>query len=63
MDWIQVITLGSYLTVICGFLYYFNERNIKEWRAEHSKQIENSEKHWREMFMHFNNRLDETKNE
>jgi hypothetical protein len=40
MDWIQVITLGSYLTAICFFFYYLNEKTIKEWRAEHEKQIQ-----------------------
>lgn len=41
------------------------ENTIKEWRDEHKsqldkmeKQIENNESHWREMFIHFNSRLD-----
>ena len=31
---------------------------IKEWRNEHKAQIEKNEAHWREMFTHFNTRLD-----
>ena len=31
---------------------------IKEWRNEHKSQIEKNEAHWREMFTHFNTRLD-----
>ncbi len=61
MDWTQVISLGSYLTAICLFFYYLNEKMIKEWRIEHNTRMEANEKHWREMFMHFNSRLDEMK--
>ena len=46
-----------------------NKNQIKEWREEHSnqmdkmderheKQILKNEAHWREMFTHFNTRLD-----
>lgn len=42
-----------------------NKNQIKEWRDEHSKQIDKldrtlqqNEAHWREMFTHFNTRLD-----
>ena len=41
------------------------EKTIKEWRDEHSNQIDKldrslqqNEAHWREMFTHFNTRLD-----
>ena len=34
------------------------EKTIKEWRDEHKAQIQENEKHWREMFTHFNTRLD-----
>lgn len=73
MDWTQTIALGgtliAYMTGMCIFLYRLNEKSITEWRNEHSKQmnewrdehktqIQENEKHWREMFTHFNNRLD-----
>ena len=73
MDWTQTIALGgtliAYMTGMCIFLYRLNEKSItewrqenknqiKEWRDEHSKQIEKNESHWREMFTHFNTRLD-----
>lgn len=69
MDWTQTIALGgtliAYMTGMCIFLYRLNEKSIREWRDEHSKQIDKldrtlqqNEAHWREMFTHFNNRLD-----
>lgn len=73
MDWTQTIALGgtliAYMTGMCIFLYRLNEKSITEWRNEHSKQmnewrnehktqIQENEKHWREMFTHFNTRLD-----
>ena len=35
-----------------------HKSQMNEWRGEHSKQIEKNESHWREMFTHFNTRLD-----
>ena len=35
-----------------------HKAQMNEWRDEHSKQIEKNESHWREMFTHFNTRLD-----
>jgi hypothetical protein len=73
MDWTQTIALGgtliAYMTGMCIFLYRLNEKSITEWRNEHSKQmnewrdehktqIQENEAHWREMFTHFNTRLD-----
>ena len=73
MDWTQTIALGgtliAYMTGMCIFLYRLNEKSITEWRNEHSKQmdkmderhekqIHQNEAHWREMFTHFNTRLD-----
>ena len=69
MDWTQTIALGgtliAYMTGMCIFLYRLNEKSITEWRDEHSKQIDKLDKtlqqneaHWREMFTHFNTRLD-----
>lgn len=73
MEWTQTIALGgtliAYMTGMCIFLYRLNEKSIvewrdehksqmNEWRNEHSKQIEKNESHWREMFTHFNNRID-----
>jgi hypothetical protein len=69
MDWTQTIALGgtliAYMTGMCIFLYRLNEKSITEWRDEHSKQIDKldrtlqqNEAHWREMFTHFNTRLD-----
>ena len=68
MDWTQTITLGTYLTAICAFFYYLNEKTIREWREEHTRQIEKTredmnknESHWREMFTYMNNKIDEVK--
>jgi len=62
MDWTQTIALGgtliAYMTGMCIFLYRLNEKSITEWRDEHKTQIQENEKHWREMFTHFNTRLD-----
>ena len=65
MDWTQLISLAGYTTAVCYFFYRLNEKSIdrqndliKEWRDEHKSQIQENEKHWREMFTHFNNRLD-----
>jgi hypothetical protein len=62
MDWTQTIALGgtliAYMTGMCIFLYRLNEKSITEWRNEHKAQIEKNEAHWREMFTHFNTRLD-----
>jgi hypothetical protein len=46
------------MTGMCIFLYRLNEKSITEWRDEHKTQIQENEKHWREMFTHFNTRLD-----
>jgi hypothetical protein len=72
MDWTQTVTLGTYLTAICAFFYYLNEKTIKEWREEHARQIaesndrsdkrmDKSDQHWREMFTYMNNKIDEVK--
>lgn len=52
------LSLGVYTTIVCIFFYNLNTSSTKEWRDEHSKQIEKNESHWREMFTHFNSRLD-----
>ena len=44
MEWTQVIAICAYLTTVCAFFYYINEKTIKEWRLEHEKQIQKSEK-------------------
>jgi hypothetical protein len=65
MDWTQTITLGgtliAYMTGISIFLFRLTEKNIKEWRVEHSEQIEKNETHWREMFMYMSGRIDGSK--
>jgi len=65
MDWTQTITLGgtliAYMTGISIFLFRLTEKNIKEWRLEHSEQITKNEIHWREMFMYMSNRIDGSK--
>lgn len=65
MDWTTLISLGGYLTAVCGFFYYLSEKTVKEWRDEHKSQmdkmdktIERNDNHWREMFMHMSDRLD-----
>ena len=62
MDWTQTIALGgtliAYMTGMCIFLYRLNEKSITEWSDEHKAQIQENEKQWREMFTHFNTRLD-----
>lgn len=65
MDWTQLISLGGYLTAVCGFFYYLSEKTVKEWRDKHKSQmdkmdktIERNNNHWREMFMHMSDRLD-----
>ncbi|RZI45106.1 hypothetical protein [Candidatus Finniella inopinata] len=65
MDWTQTITLGgtliAYMTGISIFLFRLTEKNIKEWRMEHSEQITRNEIHWREMFMYMSGRIDDEK--
>jgi hypothetical protein len=58
MDWTQLISLGGYLTAVCGFFYYLSEKTVKEWRDEHKSQTEKNESHWREMFRYMSDRLD-----
>ena len=69
MDWTQLISLGGYLTAVCGFFYYLSEKTVKEWRDEHKSQMsewrdehksqtEKNESHWREMFRYMSDRLD-----
>ena len=65
MDWTTLISLGGYLTAVCGFFYYLSEKTVKEWRDEHKSQMEKMDKtierndnHWREMFRYMNDRLD-----
>lgn len=66
---IASLTIAGYTLGACYFFYRLNdkaiersnqrhENSINEWRVEHSKQIEKNESHWREMFTHFNNRMD-----
>lgn len=65
MDWTQTITLGAtliaYMTGMCIFFYRLNEKTIREWREEHSKQITENQAHWREMFTYMNNKIDDSK--
>ncbi len=58
-------TVCGYMTALVFFLHKDTKNTIKEWREEHIHQmegiqrtLENNEKHWREMFMHFNARVD-----
>ena len=30
MDWTTLISLGGYLTAVCGFFYYLSEKTVKE---------------------------------
>ena len=39
-----LLSLGGYTTVVCFFFYKLNEKTIRKWREEHSKQM----KEWRE---------------
>jgi hypothetical protein len=34
-----LLSLGGYTTVVCFFFYKLNEKTIREWREEHSKQM------------------------
>lgn len=54
MDWTQLISLAGYTTAVCYFFYRFNEKSIEKLE----KSMEKNEAHWREMFTHFNTRLD-----
>ena len=69
MDITQLLSLAVYTTVVCFFFNKLNEKTIKEWREEHKLQIDSmdskftqamqeNDKHWREMFMYMNGRLD-----
>ncbi len=63
-------TICGYMTALVFFLHRDTKSTIKEWREEHVHQmegmqraLESNEKHWREMFMHFNARVDGMKKE
>ena len=62
MNWEQLFSLAGYTTLVCYFFYRLNEKTIKEWRDEHSRRLEENEKHWRDMFKYMNGRIDKSKN-
>lgn len=65
MDWTQLISLAGYTTGACYFFYRLNEKSIEKSEKRHEESIqklenrfEKNEEHWRDMFKHFNARLD-----
>ena len=58
MDITQLLSLGGYTTIVCFFFYKLNEKTIREWREEHTKQMKESQDNWREMFKYMNDRID-----
>lgn len=61
MDWIQIATVCGYTTGVCFFFYRLNDKTIREWREEHTNQINKNEAHWREMFIFMSGRIDSSK--
>ena len=60
-----IVSIGTAVRWLDSRIDLLNEKSemrikktIKEWRDEHKAQIEKNESHWREMFTHFNTRLD-----
>ena len=60
-----IVSIGTAVRWLDSRINHLNEKSevrlektIKEWRDEHKTQIQENEKHWREMFTHFNTRLD-----
>jgi hypothetical protein len=61
MDITPILTLATYTTVVCFFFYRLNEKTIREWREEHSKQMAESANNWRDLFKYMNDKIDNKK--
>ena len=65
MDWIQVFTI---IGILGGLTFWIDMRlreDIKQAKEDmkiidehHREDTKENNQHWRDMFMHFNNRLD-----
>jgi hypothetical protein len=70
LDFISaLLSLAVYTTVVCFFFYKLNEKAIDKMDSKFTKAMDNmdnkftkamqeNDKHWREMFMYMNGRLD-----
>ena len=58
MDWIQVLTIIFTIIGTLGGLTFWIDMRLRQDIKQSKEDMKENNQHWRDMFMHFNNRLD-----